>query len=107
MLGPASLWGLSQLRACDVPEAMRPGFRGGTLASIRTYLKNLRRTLPWLSKKSTAVDQGSRDSWKAENHALMCMRIWLLNLGPIWVRLAGSNNSLEDRERAVSTVKIQ
>jgi hypothetical protein len=31
----------------------------------------------------------------------------LSNLGPIWVRLAGSKNSLEDQERAVSTVEIQ
>jgi hypothetical protein len=29
------------------------------------------------------------------------------NLGPIWVRYAGSKNSLEDQERAVSTVEIQ
>jgi len=29
------------------------------------------------------------------------------NLGPIWVRLAGSKSSLEDQERAVSTVEIQ
>ena len=29
------------------------------------------------------------------------------NLGPIWVQLAGSKKSLRDRERAVSTVKIQ
>src|SRR5436190_18167707 len=29
------------------------------------------------------------------------------NLGPIWVRLTGSKSSLEDQERAVSTVEIQ
>ena len=28
------------------------------------------------------------------------------NLGAIWVRYAGSKNSLEDEERAVSTVEI-
>jgi len=33
--------------------------------------------------------------------------VMLSNLGPIWVRLAGSKNSLEDQERAVSTVEIQ
>ena len=31
----------------------------------------------------------------------------LSNLGPIWVRLAGSTYSLKDEERAVSTVEIQ
>jgi len=29
------------------------------------------------------------------------------NLGPIWVQLTGSKSSLEDQERAVSTVEIQ
>jgi hypothetical protein len=29
------------------------------------------------------------------------------NLGPIWVWYVGSKNSLEDQERAVSTVEIQ
>jgi len=41
---------------------------------------------------------------------MFLMHIWKKeqrNQGPIWVQSSGSKSSLEDQERAVSTVEIQ
>src|SRR5262252_6002207 len=37
---------------------------------------------------------------------MFLMDIWKKDLGPIWVQSSGSKSSLEDQERAVSTVEI-
>jgi hypothetical protein len=51
--------------------------------------------MEFLSRRGPDVK--GRRSWPA---------ILFQNSGPIWVRYAGSKNSLKDQERAVSTVEI-